>query len=66
MQVTDQIEQQQNSFVQNKEILIIDDELFNLQAMMIVLKASASLLGYPPELIDSIVDQELSGTEALR
>ena len=48
------------------ETLIVDDELFNLQAMMIVLKAAAAKLGYSPEYIDQIVDQELSGKEALR
>ena len=52
--------------MKRKKILIVDDELFNLQAMMIVLKAAAAKLGYSPEYIDKIVDQELSGKEALR
>ena len=48
-----------------KQILIVDDEPFNLQAMMVVLKVSASQLGFPPTLIDDIVDQELSGLGAV-
>ena len=53
-------------FIHKKTILIIDDELFNLQAMIIILKAAAVKLGFKPELIDSIVDKEMSGEEALR
>ena len=49
-----------------KNILIIDDELFNLQAMMIILKASALQLGYPARYIEEAVDQELSGEAAVR
>ena len=48
-----------------KQILIVDDELFNLQAMMVVLKVSAQQLGYPPSLIERIVDQELTGQGAV-
>ena len=46
--------------------MLVDDEPFNLCAIMVVLKASASSLGYPSSFIDDIVDQELSGTEAVR
>lgn len=49
-----------------KNILIIDDELFNLQAMMIILKASALQLGYPARYIEEAVDQELSGEAAVK
>mgnify|MGYP002631587132 CR=1 FL=1 len=34
--------------------------------MMIILKAAAAKLGCGPEYINSIVDQELSGREALK
>ena len=54
------------NFIQKKQILIVDDEPFNLQAMMVILKASAAGLGYPPSYIESIVDQELSGGGAYR
>ena len=46
--------------------MLVDDEPFNLYAIMLVLKASASSLGYSSSFIDDIVDQELSGTEAVR
>ena len=39
-----------------KKILIIDDELFNLQAFMIILRVAATQLGKPADLIDEIVD----------
>ena len=48
-----------------KQILIVDDELFNLQAMMVVFKISAQQLGCQSTLIDMIVDQELTGFGAV-
>ena len=52
-------------FISTKQILIVDDEPFNLTAIMVVLKATARQLGFHSNFIDSIVDQELSGTQAV-
>ena len=49
----------------HKTILIVDDEIFNLQALMIILRVAATQLGKSPDLIDSIVDQEMSGLGAV-
>ena len=43
----------------------MDDELFNLQGMIIILKASARQLNYFDLLIDDIVDLASDGHKAL-
>ena len=46
-------------------IMIVDDEPFNLQSMMIILKAALKQLGQSPDLLDQTVEQANDGEDAI-
>ena len=45
--------------------MIVDDEPFNLQGMLIILRSSMKKLGHNPDIIESLIDQANNGQEAV-
>ena len=46
-------------------VLICDDEPFNIQGLIIVLKAAIKKMGYKQQIIDDLVEKCYNGNEAL-
>ena len=45
--------------------MICDDEPFNIQGLIIVLKAAIKKMGYKQQIIDDLVEKCYNGNEAL-
>ena len=52
-------------YVFDKRILVVDDEKYNLDAMMFLLKGSFKKMGKEEEIVDHLVDYANDGQEAI-